>query len=73
LLVEEDYHMRGSIAGPEDAPVLSPEVDVRDVIDDAVDAVIEKVLLTGGNVIFTPGGYLVDLKRIALMLPEEDN
>jgi hypothetical protein len=68
LLVEEDYHMKGSIGGTSQSPVLSPEVDVRDAIDDAVDAVIEKVLEFGGNVVFTPCGTLSDWNQIVLLL-----
>lgn len=64
LLVEENYHMRGGLAGTGDAPVISPEVDVRDAIDDAVDAVIERALGGGGNVIFAPGGSLGEQQRI---------
>jgi hypothetical protein len=40
-LVGEDYRMRGSLGGTSESPVISPDVDVRDVMDDAVDAVIE--------------------------------
>jgi hypothetical protein len=68
LLVEEDYRMKGRLGGTSESPVISPDVDVRDVMDDAVDAVIEKVLASGGNVLFTPGGSLRDEKRIVLML-----
>jgi len=68
LLVEDDYHVRGSISATDRSPVLSPEVDVREVIDDAVDAVIEKVLESGGNVVFMPSGSLSDQNRIVLLL-----
>ncbi len=68
LLVEDGYHFRGSIGKTDLSTIISPEVDVREVIDDAVDAVIEKVLESGGNVVFTPGGSLSDQNRIVLLL-----
>jgi hypothetical protein len=68
LLVEDGYHMRGSIAGTDQEPVISPDVDVREANDDAVDVVIEKVLESGGNVVFTPSGTLSDRNRIVLLL-----
>ncbi len=67
LLVEDGYHMRGSIGGTNHSPVISPEVDVREANDDAVDVVIEKVLEAGGNVIFTPSGSLNERNRIVLL------
>jgi hypothetical protein len=68
LLVEDDYHMRGSIAGARQLTFISPEVDVRESIDDTVDAVIEQVLASGDNVVFTPSGSLSDRGRIVLLL-----
>jgi hypothetical protein len=68
LLVEDGYYVRGSIVGTNQTPVISPEVDVREAIDDAVDAVIEKVLESGGNVVFTPSGSLSDWNQIVLLL-----
>jgi hypothetical protein len=68
LLVEDGYHMRGSITGTDQEPVISPDVDVREANDDAVDVVIEKVLEAGGNVVFTPSGTLSDRSRIVLLL-----
>jgi len=41
------------------------------VIDDAVDAIIEKVLETGGRVVFLEGGSLAKLQRIALISLKE--
>ena len=73
LLLEDDYHVRGSISGTDQLPVLSPDVDVREVIDDAVDAVIEKVLASGGNVVFTPAGSLSDQNRIVLVLHDAES
>ena len=44
LLVEEDYHVRGGLDRTGRSPVVTSMVDVRDALDDAVDAVIEKAL-----------------------------
>lgn len=72
LLVEEDYRVRGSVVVEGRPPMISPEVDVRDAIDDAVDVVIERVLQSGGHVVFTRPGMLERHGRIALM-PREEN
>jgi hypothetical protein len=72
LLVENDYHLRGSLCESHRQPVLSPEIDIRDPIDDVIDAVIEKVLGFGGNVVFMPPGALSDRQRIVLLLPNGD-
>jgi hypothetical protein len=66
LLVEDDYHLRGSIGKTDRSPIISPDVDVRDVVDDAVDAIIDKVLESDGNVIFAPAGSLAGRGRIVL-------
>jgi hypothetical protein len=73
LLVEDGYHVKGSIVEADQLPVLSPDIDVREVIDDAVDAVIEKVLESGGDVVFTPTGSLSDRNRIVLLLRGEES
>jgi len=72
LLVEEDYHVRGSISEADGLATISPNVDVRDELDDVVDMLIEKVLGSGGNVIFVPCGSLGKLGRIALLLREDN-
>jgi len=68
LVVEDDYHMRGSIKRTLQSLEISRDVDVMEEIDDAVDAVIEKVLESGGNVVFAPSGSLNKLERIVLLL-----
>jgi hypothetical protein len=68
LLVEDEYHRKGSIWRAKGPPVMTSEVDVRDATDDLVDAVIDKVLESAGNVVFTPPGTLRDQERIALLL-----
>jgi hypothetical protein len=68
LLVEDDYHVRGSIVDIARRLTISADVDVRATIDDIVDLVIERVLGAEGDVIFVPPGTLGDWKRIALLL-----
>ncbi len=67
LFVEEDYHMKGGIRSTDHSLITSEEMDIREVIDDAVDAIIEKVLEKGGNVVFLGSGSLTKLRRIALI------
>ena len=67
LMVEDDYRVRGRVAVEVRPPVISQDVDIRDAIDDAVDAVIERVLQSGGHVVFTRPRMLRDYDRIALM------
>jgi len=68
LLVEGDYHVRGSIEAVGQSFSVSQEVDVMEAMDDVVDLVIEKVLAVGGNVVFVPSGSLKRLNRIVLLL-----
>jgi hypothetical protein len=68
LLVEDDFRVRGSLAVAPRSPLVSKEVDIRDVNDDAVDEVIERVLGHGGNVVFMQEGALADRQRIAMLL-----
>lgn len=67
LLVEDDYHVRGRVDEAGETPVISPDVDVREAIDDVVDAVIEKILESGGNVVLMPPKSLSDWNRIVLL------
>lgn len=67
LLVEDDYHVHGSIVRTARALEISPDVNVTDEMDDAVDVVIKNVLDSGGNVIFAPSGSLRKLGRIVLL------
>ena len=68
LLVEEDYHVKGSINRMNNSLTISSNVDIREVFDDAVDVIIEDVLEMGGNVVFLESGLLTKLQRIALIL-----
>ena len=67
LFVEENYHMKGSIRETDHSLIASKDLDIQEVIDDAVDAIIEKVLEKGGNVLFLEGGSLTEFHRIALI------
>lgn len=69
LLVEEDYHVKGTIRRSENSLLISKHVDVTEVIDDAVDAIIEEVLANDGNVVFLDSGTLIKFQRIALISP----
>jgi hypothetical protein len=68
LFVEEDYHMKGGIRKTDHSLFRSEDLDIREMIDDAVDAIIEKVLEKGGNVVFVESGSLTKLQRIALII-----
>ena len=68
LFVEEDYHIRGSIRETEGALVLSPHVDLSEVIDDAVDLIVERVLAKGGNVVFLESDTMTKFQKIALIV-----
>ncbi len=68
LFVEDDYHVRGSVRETDGALVLSPHVDVSEVIDDAVDHIVEKVLAKGGNVVFLESNTMTKFQKIALIV-----
>ena len=67
LLVEEDFRMKGSIVKTDQSWIISDQVDIRELFDDVVDRVIEKVLETGGVVIFMDSGSLSAHQKIALI------
>jgi hypothetical protein len=68
LLVEQDYHVpaRVDATGAHITPADGP--DAPDVIDDAVDEIIETVLEHQGQVVFVDNGQLEAHQRIALIL-----
>lgn len=72
LLVEDDYHVRGSISRTDGSLKISRDVDVMEELDDTVDVVIEKVLGSGGKVVFTPSGALHRQERMVLLLNESE-
>jgi hypothetical protein len=69
LVVEQDFHYPAKVdetgrhLGPADAADAG-----REIIDDAVDDVIETVLAKGGRVVFVDNGTLEKHSRIALLL-----
>jgi hypothetical protein len=68
LLVEEDFHFPARVdeTGREITP--ADDATAPDVIDDAVDDVIETVLSKQGRVVFVENGQLETHQRIALIL-----
>jgi hypothetical protein len=68
LLVEENFHYPARL--DDGGRVLAPAEDVAapDVIDDAVDEIIEEVLRKQGQVVFVDPGKLTEHQRIALIL-----
>lgn len=68
LLVEEDFHFPGQL--DETGTHLLPADDsaAPNVLEDAVDDIIETVLSKGGRVRFMPNGKLDQFQRIALLL-----
>jgi hypothetical protein len=67
LLVEEDFHKKGTIIKTDQSWMILEQVDIREVFDDVVDRIIEIVLKTGGTVIFMNSGSLTARKKIALI------
>jgi hypothetical protein len=68
LFVEEDYHMKGGIRKTDHSLIRPEDLDIQEPIDDAVDAIINKVLEQGGNVVFLESGALTELKKIAIIV-----
>lgn len=73
LLVEDGFHVRGGLDRTGRSPAVTSLVDVRDALDDAVDAVIERGLAGGGSVVFTPDGSLAAWDRIAFLPRKGDS
>ena len=68
LFVEEDYHVKGGIRATDHSLMTAEALDIREVNDDAVDAIIEHVLAEGGNVVFLESGLLANFQKIALIV-----
>lgn len=68
LLVEEDFHYPARVDGS--GRQISPADDptAPDVLDDAVDEIIETILDKQGQVVFVENGQLEKHQRIALIL-----
>lgn len=68
LLVEEDFHFRGKLDETGVHLLLADDAAGAEIIEDAVDDVIETVLSKGGRVVFMADGQLAEYQRIALIL-----
>ncbi len=68
LLVEEDFHYPARLDATGRLLIPAEDVTAPDVIDDAVDEIIEMVLGKQGQVVFMENGQLKDYQRIALIL-----
>lgn len=68
LIVEEDYHYPARLAANGIQLIPAEDATAPDVIDDAVDEVIEEVLSKGGRVVFVEPGSLESHQHIALIL-----
>ncbi len=68
LIVEEDFHYPARVDASGMQLTPADDVEAPDVIDDAVDEVVFKVLSMGGRVVFADNGALAKHDRIALIL-----
>ncbi|MDW8396154.1 MAG: hypothetical protein RMM31_07920 [Anaerolineae bacterium] len=68
LLVEQSYHAPARIDATGLHLLVAEDTTPPEVIDDAVDDVIETVIRMGGRVVFVPDGTLREHGRIALVL-----
>ncbi len=68
LLVEEDYHYPARVDATGIHPSVVEKASALDVIDDAVDDIIETVLDFKGQVVFVDNGDLSQHGRIALIV-----
>jgi hypothetical protein len=67
LLVEKNYHVPAVLSENGDL-ILVEAVGGTEVIDDAVDEIIEAVLTKGGQVTLVDDGSLEEYQKIALIL-----
>lgn len=68
LLVEDDFHHPARLDQNGKNIIPAEDSTAPDVIDDAVDEIIEEVLNKKGKVVFVPNGKLDDHGRIAMVL-----
>ena len=68
LVVERNFAVPVRADGPHLVPVAPEEVEAPDVVDDAVDDLIEAVALRRGEVVIVPDGVLDDMGRVAAVL-----
>lgn len=67
LLVEKSYHVPAIVADNGGLELVD-QVGGTEVMDDAVDEIIEAVLAKGGNVVLVEDGALSNYQQIALIL-----
>ncbi len=65
---EEDYQQPAVINTPGNTIKLENTHDIPGITDDLVDEIAEKVVATGGKVVFVDDGSLALYNRIALIL-----
>ena len=68
MFVEENYRLKGGIRETDHSLIKPEDLDIREPIDDAVDAIIDRVLDKGGNVVFLDSGSLTKHHRITLIV-----
>jgi hypothetical protein len=68
LLVEEDFHYPARVDRTGRHLTPADDITAPDVLDDAVDEIIETVLSKQGRVVFLENGQLETHQRIALIL-----
>ncbi len=68
VMVEEDYRQPGVLNADGGLPTLSDDSSDPGTVDDLVDSVIQKVLSSGGRVVFADPGTLEKHDRVAAAL-----
>jgi len=71
LAVEESLFYPARLSDGGDTLTPSSDLDAPDVVDDAVDELIEHVLLRGGWIAVVSDGSLAEHGRVALALRRE--
>jgi hypothetical protein len=68
LVVERNFAVPVRADGAHLVPVDADQIEAPDVVDDAVDDLIEAVALRRGEVVIVPDGVLADQGRVAAVL-----
>lgn len=68
LYVEDDYHMNTSEPGKHKTHVFLDSMALRELFNDVVDIIIEKILRGGGAVVFMDNDSLISRERIAMVV-----
>jgi hypothetical protein len=68
LVVEDDYHTHGSFGETDGALMFSPHVEVSELIDDAVDLIVETVLAKDPNVVLLKSDKRTKFEKVALIV-----